>query len=180
MAKKHFGICHLCGINGELTFEHVPPKSAFNDQKVIKGVFDRYANQGPDVEIKGPQQQSGIGGYTLCGKCNNTTGQWYADNYKEWTYQSVDLILKSKGENIGSYQFQIYPLRVIKQIICMFFSTNRNDFSKDYPELVRFVLNKEAKFIKPYFKFYAYLTVSNKARFSGEGQRLSVGEYGIE
>ena len=27
--------CHLCGLKRELTFEHIPPQSAFNDHKVL-------------------------------------------------------------------------------------------------------------------------------------------------
>lgn len=30
----HIGVCRLCGRNKELTFEHVPPASAFNNEKV--------------------------------------------------------------------------------------------------------------------------------------------------
>ena len=29
------GTCRLCGARGELTFEHVPPKAAFNDRGVL-------------------------------------------------------------------------------------------------------------------------------------------------
>jgi hypothetical protein len=36
MAKqKRHGTCHLCGCNGQLSFEHVPPEAAFNDHKVL-------------------------------------------------------------------------------------------------------------------------------------------------
>jgi len=35
MAKKKIhGICHICLQEGELTFEHVPPRSAFNNSRV--------------------------------------------------------------------------------------------------------------------------------------------------
>ena len=30
---KKYGICHLCGKYAELTFEHVPPKSANNKKR---------------------------------------------------------------------------------------------------------------------------------------------------
>ena len=33
--SKH-GICHLCGSNGKLSFELVPPEAAFNDQRVLE------------------------------------------------------------------------------------------------------------------------------------------------
>jgi hypothetical protein len=30
------GVCHLCGVFGPLTFEHVPPRAAFNDRGVLE------------------------------------------------------------------------------------------------------------------------------------------------
>ena len=32
MSRKHTGICHICGKEGELTFEHIPPRNALNNQ----------------------------------------------------------------------------------------------------------------------------------------------------
>ncbi len=31
-----FGVCHLCCSNGKLSFEHIPPEAAFNDQRVLE------------------------------------------------------------------------------------------------------------------------------------------------
>ena len=33
--KDQYGICHICGKIGRLTFEHIPPKTAFNSKKAI-------------------------------------------------------------------------------------------------------------------------------------------------
>lgn len=38
MAKMPDGVCNICGNYGKLSFEHVPPKGAFNDRPVIKGI----------------------------------------------------------------------------------------------------------------------------------------------
>src|SRR5258705_10110809 len=39
-ATKHqsmkTGVCHLCGETAELSFEHVPPEAAFNDQRILE------------------------------------------------------------------------------------------------------------------------------------------------
>ena len=31
--ERHYGRCALCGKEGELTFEHIPPRSAFNSHR---------------------------------------------------------------------------------------------------------------------------------------------------
>jgi len=33
MSETHEGVCHICGKYCELTFEHIPPKQAFNWQR---------------------------------------------------------------------------------------------------------------------------------------------------
>ena len=31
--ETHCGICHICGEYGKLSFEHIPPKNAFNAKR---------------------------------------------------------------------------------------------------------------------------------------------------
>ncbi len=31
-----FGLCHICGVYSKLYFEHVPPRAAYNDQRVFE------------------------------------------------------------------------------------------------------------------------------------------------
>lgn len=57
------GICHICGIHGPLSFEHVPPRSAFNDRPVAAMPFEQALHLGPDDKLpKGEVQQRGMGG----------------------------------------------------------------------------------------------------------------------
>jgi hypothetical protein len=41
MAKQHFGICHLCGTDEKLSFKHVPPENAFNNQRILRSTFEQ-------------------------------------------------------------------------------------------------------------------------------------------
>jgi len=97
---KKFGKCHLCGKVGELSFEHVPPRKAFNEKPVVKAKFDEVLGLGPDAQIKGPVQQRGMGDYTLCLKCNNDTGSWYGRSFVDWCYQGLEILLKTKEKAI--------------------------------------------------------------------------------
>ena len=80
--------CRLCGEIKPLTFEHVPPKSAFNNRsvKLITGheLFkEEYENRLPweDEGLYGKIQQKGRGGDYLCQECNNNVGSWYVPGY---------------------------------------------------------------------------------------------------
>lgn len=66
--KKVFGNCRICGTHAKLSFEHVPPKAAFNNHRVVgKHIFD-LINKHPDEYTagKGHISQRGAGAYTLC------------------------------------------------------------------------------------------------------------------
>jgi len=66
-----------------------------------------------------------------------------------------------------SYPFNFYPLRVLKQIVCMFFSVNGPQFQKNQPELVRFVLNREMNGFPHHVRIYAFYTLSELKRALG-------------
>jgi hypothetical protein len=38
--RTRTGKCHICGNTGQLSFEHVPPESAFNDKPIIMKPFE--------------------------------------------------------------------------------------------------------------------------------------------
>ncbi len=167
--KKVFGDCHICGIYSKLSFEHVPPRSAFNnhpvfvaDAKALIGNWD-----GELGNIKGKIHQLGSGSYTLCEKCNSDTGAWYGNSFADWVYQAFRILNFTKGKPTLYYQFRIFPLRVIKQIVCMFFSANGSKFRKANPDLEKFVLNREAKYLRPEIRIYTYYNLSGISRQSG-------------
>jgi hypothetical protein len=167
MKKQHFGICHLCGIDGKLSFEHVPPESAFNNQRILRSTFEQMLAKENLDGLEGRQQQRGAGAYTLCEKCNNNTGLWYVPAFGDWAQQAMKIVLGTRCRPSLEYPFNLFPLRVLKQVVCMFFSVNGTYFHKAHPELVRFVLNKESKEFPEYVRVYAFYTFSNRFRSAG-------------
>jgi hypothetical protein len=118
----------------------------------------------------GKYSQRGAGKYTLCERCNNDTGAWYGSDYVDWARQGMGLLSASRGQLTLSYPLPIYPLRVVKQIATMFFSACGSEFHKYHADLVRFVLNKEAKHVLECFRFYCFFqhpTESAASRQSG-------------
>jgi hypothetical protein len=172
--KRPEGICHICGSYGPLSFEHIPPRAAFNNRAVVKIKFEDSLELGPDATAKGPIQQRGMGDYTLCEKCNNITGTWYGNQFVSWCYQGMEMLVRTNGKPSLIYLNYLLPLPIIKQIITMFFSVNSETFHTLSEELVRFVLNKEAQYINPKYRFFVYYNTTGALRSSGIAGLLDI------
>jgi len=81
--------------------------------------------------------------------------------------QAANILRAASGEPILSYLFRIYPLRVIKQIVCMFFSANSLGFRESHSELVKLVLDKHARGLPESVRMYAGYCVSDRSRSAG-------------
>lgn len=63
---------------------------------------------------------------------------------------------------------QIYPLRIVKEIIAMFFSVNSPNLSRVHPELKALVLSKKKRGISTKkFGIYLYFLIGSVARYIG-------------
>lgn len=102
---------------------------------------------------------------TLCEKCNNDTGLWYVPAFTR--QQAMRFVIGTRGRPTLKYPFNLFPLRVLKQVICMFFSVNGTYFQKAHPDLVRFILNKESRDLPERVRLYAFYTFSNCSRVAG-------------
>ncbi len=183
-SKKVYGNCSICGNHAKLTYEHVPPESAFNDRPVLVAEFEAVINQVPgERPSKYQVRQRGSGNYTLCDSCNTKTGDWYAKHYAYWCYQAMELILKSRGRPTLLYPYKIFPLAVFKQIMTMFCSINGPGFADRHPELVDFLLCKERMYLDPKYSVFAYLNVEGtslrRAGLTGIGDVLNTGRFNL-
>lgn len=176
MGKKILGKCALCGRETELTFEHIPPKAAFNSTpaKPVSGV-ELLSEKGLDEDrmpwdttgLRYKNQQQGMGAYTLCSECNNNTGSWYGDAYVELT-RATHIAMNDNAlldsEAIGFKD--AYPLRFIKQVLSMFCSINKKDSNLD--PLRKFVLDRNATGLdRSKYKLCMYFTRSKLMKYNG-------------
>ena len=128
------GNCKLCGEYRKLTFEHVPPKKAFNNSRVhvlegedaIKTMSDGRMPW-ELLGIKYKHQQKGKGGYYLCEECNNKTGSWYANDYIQFVQSIWNAIRCEDITNVNVVEFkskELYPSRIFKEMMVMFCDIN--------------------------------------------------------
>ncbi len=174
------GRCHICGQVEKLSFEHVPPQKAFNDKRTIRAEFEDVIGLGPDEIIRGKIQQGGVGDYTLCERCNTETGSWYARDFIDWCYQGFDILKRSSGNPTLIYLNYMFPLRIIKQIVTMFFSINGPGLGDVNPILVKFVKNKLMNNLPPKFRFFVYYNTTGRMRYSGVIARVKFDTTNIE
>jgi hypothetical protein len=170
MARKPvLGTCHICRKHTKLSFEHIPPRAAFNNCPAVSKHIFELINKHPDnyLEEKGKKSQRGFGAYTLCEACNSKTGRWYGTAFAEWAHQGMDILEHACSQPSLYYRSHIFPLRVLKQIICMFFSITDNVFAYNHPDLVGFVLNKNKCYLNSDIRIFAYYNVGPHGRYIG-------------
>jgi hypothetical protein len=173
--EEKYGECRICGRMGKLSYEHVPTGAAFNQNKAFmyfgKDVIGAENFPWDFSNIKGRQLQKGIGFNTLCIKCNNNTGHLYGNAFVEFIYQGYRQTYNKayRSGDIVNVEFRdIYPLRIIKQIVTMFFSVNPPGLSKIHPELVKFVLDKWCRELSlDKFGFYVFVLRGSILRYIG-------------
>lgn len=170
--SKQQGKCALCRKEGELTFEHIPPRAAFNSTPAKPVSGDKIIGDDDRMpwDITGlpyQNQQKGMGKYSLCKKCNNDTGTWYGYEYSRFAHITHSFLL---GDSVYQAQGveikQVRPLQLIKQVLSMFCSINNfEDKRIDY--LRAFVLDKEATSLdKSKYKLCMYFTRSKLLKYA--------------
>lgn len=166
---KTIGECSICLKDKPLSYEHVPPRNAFNSASVIGVGFDQAMKLKPWENIRhGKIKQQGAGFESLCEQCNNSTGDWYADDYTSWTLQAHRWLERVELDPNVWPIFGGYPLRFIKQAATIMLSMLGPDFTRAHPHLRRFVLERQRRYMGPELRVYAYYNTSkNRARYSG-------------
>lgn len=166
--RIHLGKCKLCGKEGNLTFEHVPPQNAFNSFPVKMYSFDEsiqiLSGAGGRMPwdfdgLYGKINQRGSGDYYLCRECNNNTGAWYVSEYVKLSQIIHSVIIDNKLQPNNKYSFKvlsIYPLRIFKAIMTMFCDINNDCFGDK--QLRNYLLEKEST-ILDLNKYKVYLTL---------------------
>jgi hypothetical protein len=188
---KRYGRCRICERFTQLTKEHVPPKSAFNDRSYL----EYYAAQTSEADLRLWQTRevssSGMFTFSLCERCNNKSGRQYGGSYLDFVKGLVPIATPENADRDVQVNFKgMFPLRVVKQAVSMVLSTSsvgafrgyeyvaspftNRDIGKSlqvppdvkqtwrlYAELRKFVKSRDAVGLPTSIKLYAYATVSS-------------------
>lgn len=108
-----------------MTKEHVPPKSAFNDQTYLQHYVDEF-NKAERLQWKTKEvNQTGIYVFTLCERCNNKTGRQYGAGYVNFVKTFAHVAMpENAGTTVEVAVNNFFPARVVKQAVSMILSTS--------------------------------------------------------
>lgn len=173
MPSNFEGFCRLCGVYKKLSFEHVPPQSAFNDQQRLLKTMQDALQERPYSRFR-----RGLGKNTLCERCNNLTGGWYGEAFVSWTKQGFDWFDRVKGERMISLPYYIKPLNVLKQCLVMALAMSSEGSLSYHRDLRRFVLNPRQRDLPPDYRIHVYFTMDGQPRFASGMAITKVGEGG--
>lgn len=137
-----------------MTFEHIPPRRCFNSypvkpvsgEKLIRSMAAGRRKPWDTSGLEYKNLQRGMGKWSLCSACNSNTGTWYGHDYAKFVHCINNLLIENKIDAVGNIRFSIldiYPLRIIKQMLSMICSINqelRDD--ERIARLAEFVLDK--------------------------------------
>ena len=162
-ARKVCGRCHICGTDGPLSFEHVPPHSAFNDQPVIAATLEAAMKNGPGRICHGKVQQRGMGQHTLCRSCNSMTGSLYVPEFAEWCRQAMAVPVACDQSVVTIQWSNLRPLVVAKELVAMFLSVLPAKFSRS--PLPSFVLDMHTRGLHSDYRLFVYRIRSETFRW---------------
>jgi len=161
MAQYYEGFCRLCGNYGKLSFEHIPPKKAFNDHQQLLRTMEDHLSTRPYSRFR-----KGLGTYSLCGRCNNLTGAWYGPAFVNWTKQGYAWLDKVEGEKILSLPYYIRPLNVLKQVLVMAAAMAPEVSLPAHKELRQFVLSPYQRHMPSDYRAFIYFGLKGQLRFN--------------
>lgn len=182
------GTCRICRTNVADSFEHVPPRRAFNETPSRAFSIEDWLARAEGGLTGGTVQQRGAGSTVLCQRCNNNTGSWYgselvraaragANILSQLPLAELDTKLEYTAATVGFKQqpgIGPHPLRLIKQVIAMLLATSPLDFSEANPELGDFVLDRSRTGLDATYQVYLALFAGPSARTTGVAVRLDV------
>src|SRR3989442_1531870 len=139
---KNKGICAICGKGTKLTFEHVPPKAAGNEESsTIYGIEEWLSRDLQSGEIPGGYvEPKGTGAVSICKACNEYSGKWYVPEFAKFVRTGMALFhqagpdtFKKADESLEwhSAEFAIEGMRglpVAKQIVASLLAINAPEF----------------------------------------------------
>lgn len=164
--EKIEGHCWLCGRWANLTREHIPPRSAFNDRPILLCAVEENSVKTGRLEWAG-KVEHGLIVRSLCGECNSRGGAKYGSHYADYIARVAPAVERARdGEQIVISGVR-RPLSILKQIMQSFVSANGPDFVIANPWIRKFIRNSRNNEWPLSLFAYIFTTNSRGGRKSG-------------
>jgi len=152
-------LCSVCGLKKELTYEHLPPKAAFNSNPVVMKDLRHITKLGGNLYGKSKRRPRGMGDYKLCKECNNLTGSWYASEYSSYVQDLVKEMKNNVGNERALIKLKIRPLNFLKQVLVIMLCADQalGQLRETISES-NFILDKYCKILDEKICVYNFIT----------------------
>jgi len=173
MGRTIRGTCRICGAFERLTYEHVPPRHAFNDEPIKSYELGEWWNLQAGKPARYANEQRGAGDHLLCDRCNNhICGTWYVPELCTWVRAVApvwEAIPEGAGESLEAKigLRHVRPALFAKQVIAMLLASTPEGFSSEHPELQHLVLERDARGLPDCYRLYLSLFKRCVARETG-------------
>jgi hypothetical protein len=166
----------VCGRDAGLTFQHLPPKSAFNSDPPRVFGLDEWLGRERDAEG---------GAYTLCRACNDNAVAWYLPEFAKWRRAAAELIATGpldadlNGDPRPSWTtaelIGVRPARFLKQAVTMLLAIAPAGFAaSEHPALGKYARDAGRTGLPDRYQVYLTLYRGPFARFVGYSAQLDV------
>lgn len=167
------GECRICGEFTKLTFEHVPPKCAFNDAPIRSYKLGEWWQLQSGSASQFHNEQRGAGDHLLCRRCNeHVCGSWYVPELCKWVRAVAprwEEIPSDAGSDLVAIVGlrRVFPARFAKQVLAMLLATSPAGFATKHEPLRRLVLSRETDGLPENYQLYLSLFTRDVARETG-------------
>jgi hypothetical protein len=178
----------VCGADGPLTFEHVPPRSTFNRQRAeILGMDAWLRRDAGGPSERGKILQRGSGFYTLCEDCNNRAGRLYVPEFRRWVGMGMEILFGNGGASrryadcvhesyVTVEMREMRPARFVKQVITMLLAMSPARFAALNPELCAYAQDPAAVGLPEHVQLYLTFFSGPCVRYiGGAGTMRNIG-----
>lgn len=160
------GTCAICGKWRELTVEHLPPKSAFNNYLLLAIEIDTPVSQASgELSWRPSHATTGRHLKKLCARCNGRTGSWYATDYRD--YVKVAAESRIPPDHRGQLCFTGRPAAVAKEALAVLCTSAGKTLAERHKELRRLILSNKYRSSLPDFRLWTYLTAGHGGHQTG-------------
>jgi Aminotransferase class-III len=111
MGRVIHGECRICGTHTRLTYEHVPPRCAFNDEPIKSYKLSEWWKLQAGKPARHANEQRGAGDHLLCDRCNNhVCGTWYVPELCTWVRAVAVANIKAlRDERVPEHVSELEP-----------------------------------------------------------------------
>jgi len=186
-----YGTCRICTTDQTMTFEHIPPRSASNDQRAKAIPVHDMLTREADIDFPRngwTPSQRGAGAYVLCADCNNHCGRLLVPEYSALALtvgQTVSGAITTGPDGMPSLPRTIdlnltdFALgNVARQAVAMLLGVSGGAaVARLHPELPRLVRGEQAELPD---SLVLGLALAGGSRIRHTSPHLLAGEHGTQ